>query len=215
MERREVLKGIVALAATGAGGAAHALGNHPVRPGMHRLSGQVTVNGKPAREGMPIGSGDTIVTGPGSEAIYVVGQDAFLQRDNSTVSLVGEGVKTGLSIFTGKLLSVFGKGEKRIETATATIGIRGTGCYIESAPEKVYFCLCYGQAEVVPLADPKQAERIETRHHDHPIYIHRDGQRMMVPAGVENHSDRELTLLENLVGRYPPFHGQPGFGTQY
>ncbi|MGE5493087.1 MAG: hypothetical protein ACM31P_17570 [Actinomycetota bacterium] len=211
MERRKILKGIAALAAMeSVAGIARAMGNRPVKPGVYRVSGQVSINGKPAQEGMAVAAGDTIVTGPGSEVIYVVGQDAFLQRDNSTVSLVGEGVKTVLRIFTGKLLSVFAKGDKRIETATATIGIRGTGCYIESAPERVYFCLCYGRAEVSPLADPGHIENIETRHHDHPIYIHRDGQRMMVPATVANHTDAELTLLEGLVGRYPPFYGQSG-----
>jgi hypothetical protein len=33
---------------------------------------------------------------------------------------------------------------------------------------------------------------------------------MMVPAGVINHSDDELNLLESLVGRLPPFYGQGG-----
>jgi hypothetical protein len=34
--------------------------------------------------------------------------------------------------------------------------------------------------------------------------------KMMVPAGVINHSDDELKLLEALVGRWPPFYGQGG-----
>lgn len=213
MDRRRVLQGIAALAlADGLAGLAWAADSRPAKPGLHRVSGQVTVNGKPAQAGMRVRPSDTIVTGPGAEAIYVVGQDAFLQRDNSTVSLVGDGVKRGLRILTGKLLAVFGKGDKRLETATATIGIRGTGCYIESEAERVYFCLCYGQAEIRPLSDPKQVEKVETRHHDHPMYIHRDGQRMMVPATVANHTDTELTLLEGLVGRRPPFQGDPDYG---
>lgn len=211
MQRRQVLKGITALAIAerlGALRAAWAKGTKPVAPGIHRLSGQVQVNGQAAREGMPVKAGDTISTGPGSEVIYVIGQDAYLQRDNSVVSIVGEAAKSGLRILTGRLLSVFGKGDKRIETVTATIGIRGTGCYIEAEPERVYFCLCYGKAEVVPLAEPGRIETIETRYHDHPLYIHRNSKQTIVPASVINHSDAELTLLEGLVGRYPPFYGQ-------
>lgn len=210
MQRRKILQGIAALALAerlGALRAAWANGTKPGAPGIRKLSGQVQVNGQAAREGMPVKAGDTVSTGPGSEVIYVIGQDAFLQRDNSMVTIVGETAKAGLRILTGKLLAVFAKGDKRIETATATIGIRGTGCYIESAAERVYFCLCYGRAEVAPLAEPGRLESIETRHHDHPLYIYRDGQQTMVPAGVTNHTDAELTLLESLVGRYPPFYG--------
>jgi hypothetical protein len=33
--------------------------------------------------------------------------------------------------------------------------------------------------------------------------------KMMVPADVINHTDAELILLESLVGRVPPFGGNP------
>jgi hypothetical protein len=96
---------------------------------------------------------------------------------------------------------------------TATIGIRGTGCYIEAEAKTTYFCLCYGVAEVSPTADPKLTERIETKHHDHPILIHNDSAMpMMAPASVINHTDAELILLENLVGRWPPFYGKTYYG---
>ena len=44
------------------------------------------------------------------------------------------------------------------------------------------------------------------------MYIHNDMKmaKMMVPAGVINHSDAELEMLETLVGRTPPFWGQGG-----
>lgn len=186
-------------------------GDKPVAPGMRKISGTVTVNGQPAREGQLVRAGDTVVTGPKSEAIYVIGQDAYMQREKSTVSFAAEAAASVMRVITGGILSVFGKGAKRLEVPTATIGIRGTGCYIEANPKTVYFCLCYGIAEVAPAADPKQVERIETKHHDRPILIHNDSAMpMMAPASVINHTDRELVLLENLVGRWPPFYGKPG-----
>jgi len=154
--------------------------------------------------GMALGAGDSIVTGAGSEAIYVIGQDAYLQRAGSTVSFSGVSADV-MRVLSGKILSVFGKGSKKLETATATIGIRGTGCYIESESRRVYFCLCYGVAELIPSADTNRVERIETRYHDHPLYIHDSPMSMIVDAPVINHSDLELKLLESLVGRWPPF----------
>ncbi len=190
---------------------AWATGNKLPPPGLQRITGDVRVNGQMAREGMPILPGDTISTGKNSEAIYVIGKDAYLQRDQSVVSISGDILKGGLRILTGKLMSVFGKGNKQIETGTATIGIRGTGCYIEAAENKVYFCLCYGKADVVSINDPSHSETIESTYHDHPVYLHASGEKMMVPADIINHTDAELTLLESLVGRVPPFYGQSGY----
>ena len=33
---------------------------------------------------------------------------------------------------------------------------------------------------------------------------------MVAPAKLINHTDDELVMLENLVGRWPPFYGQSG-----
>lgn len=184
-------------------------GNNPIAAGLHSFRGTVSINGQPARSGMLIKAGDTVATGRNSEAVYVIGQDAFLQRDNSSV-IFGDATSGFFRIATGKLLSVFGRGQKKLIVSTATIGIRGTGCYIESTPARTYFCLCYGEAEVIPDAAPDQREVIVTMHHDHPITIGADSHaaNMMAPAQVINHTDAELTLLENLVGRRPPFYGK-------
>lgn len=220
--RRRILKALAAAGLLGPAGIsgligqALAKGNAPVAPGLHKLRGTVTVNGKPAREGQIVGAGDTVVTGPGSEAIYVIGQDAFLQREGSTVSFGADAVQNLMRVVTGKLLSVFGKGARKIQVSTATIGIRGTGCYIEDegsgATARTYFCLCYGEVELIPSAAPHERETYSTTHHDKPMYVHNDMKmpKMMVPAAVINHSDDELKLLEALVGRWPPFYGQGG-----
>ena len=229
--RRRWLKRVGALAALTSGGLsglirdALANGNAPVSPGIHKLTGEVRVNGKPAQAGMLVHEGDTVSTGKGAEVIYVIGKDAYLQRESTAVNFASEATKQVLRIITGKILSVFGKGTPRsIKVSTATIGIRGTGCYIEDEPAPVdagrtasgksrtYFCLCYGSVELEPSAAPAERVSYSTSHHDHPLFIHDDMTMptMMVPAGVMNHTDAELTLLEALVGRRPPFFGQDG-----
>jgi len=184
-----------------------AAGDKPFAQGIHHIRGKVTVNGKTAREGMLIRPGDSIATGPDTETIYVIGQDAFLQREDSIVGILGDTIRSGLRIVNGKLLSVFGKGmPKRIQTSTATIGIRGTGCYIEAEPKRMYICLCYGEADFTPVVAPDKAAHIATRHHESPLWI--SGEDRVQPfskAPMLNHTDAELALLESLLGRTPPF----------
>ena len=179
------------------------------RQGFTYLKGKVLVNGMPAEIGQVLQPGQVVTTGAGAEAIFVVGKDAFLQRENSEF---GIDLSAGISVLryvTGKILSVFGRGPKTLRTPTATIGIRGTGCYIESESTRTYFCLCYGEAELTPSADPAAAKIISTRHHEQPLYIgNRPGDAVMAAGPVVNHTDIELIMLENLVGREPPFVGQ-------
>lgn len=231
--RRALLQTLAVVGAFGPAGIsglirdALASGTKPVAPGIQKITGEVKINGQNASVGMLVGPGDTIGTGHGGEAIYVIGQDAFLQRGDSVVSFGANAATNLMRVVSGRILSVFGKGRRNIQVSTATIGIRGTGCYIEDEPadgevgssgtarsvSRTYFCLCYGSVELVPSAAPRERESYSTTHHDHPIYIHDDMKmpKTMVPAKVINHTDAELTLLENLTGRWPPFPEQNGY----
>lgn len=204
ISRRRLLQ---ALAAAGVAGALREVLAAGAPQGMRSVRGAVTINGRAASVGQAVAPGDTIVAAADAEAIYVIGDDAFLQRGGSRVVFGADAARGFMRIVSGRILSVFGRGDKRIVTNTATIGIRGTACYIEDDGRRSYFCLCYGEAEIVPSAAPQQRELIRTRHHDHPIYIHADAgmPTSMVPAEVINHTDAELRMLEALVGRVPPF----------
>lgn len=173
--------------------------------GVREVQGEVRVNDRVVGPGDPVRAGDRIETGAGSRAVIVLGADALLLRDNTRIETTAEKLVVGaLRVLTGKLLAVFGPGRKSIETTTATIGIRGTGAYFEAEPERTYFCLCYGTAQ---LDAGTRSEAIRTRHHESPRYITRDRQGAIdiEPASAINHSDYELIMLEALVGREPPF----------
>jgi len=211
MKRRQLIRHLATLALferLGGLTQAWAAGQKPPPPGLHEFSGQVSVNGQPAKHGMALGAGDRIVTGAGAKAIYIVGSDAYLQRSESSVEIGRDNAgRRVLRILQGKLMGVFGKGEKTLETPVATIGIRGTACYIEATPKRVYFCLCYGKADIRAAGQTEIHTTLETHYHDHPIYLNGSGGSMIEPARVINHSDAELMLLESLVGRLPPFVG--------
>ncbi len=202
--RRRMLQAMAAAVAGGVSGLTQqvlAAGNLPIKQGMQRIQGKVTVNGQAAIQGMVLRAGDTVETGPGSEAIYVIAEDAYLQRADTRVSF-GSTTADFMRVVTGKILSVFGKGERRLQIPLATIGIRGTGCYIEADVRRSYFCLCYGEAVLEPVNG--RAITFKTQHHDRPHWIE-DG--VVSNAPVINHTDDELLLLEQLVGRWPPFYG--------
>jgi hypothetical protein len=222
LARRELLLKLAAAGALGAGGIlglvrdALSAGSLPATPGFRHIKGPVGVDNTRASIGLNIKPGQSVMTGEGGEAVYIIGPDAFLQREKTKITFEESAGVQVMRVITGKVLSVFGKSRDKgarslqLVTPTATIGIRGTGCYIEAGEASTYFCLCYGEAEVTPKGDPTQKELIKTQHHDRPITIGATGSKMMAPATVINHTDAELTMLENAVGRWPPFHGQGG-----
>jgi len=215
--RRVLIQALAAgLLAPAGNAAAQLFGTTPGRlpPGqsIYRVSGQVLVNSQPATLQTPIRTGDTVETASNGEVIFVVAQDAFILRGGSRLTIEApppaSALTTALRLFTGKILSVFGKARPtRIATATATIGIRGTGVYAETDPEQTYFCTCYGVADISATTDPSSTETVSASHHDKPLYIlaqGASGQRIR-GAPFINHTDQELALIESLVGRTPPF----------
>ena len=141
-----------------------------------------------------------------------MGETAFIQRSESHVTLettqADSMIVSGIQLLTGKILSVFPSGRPvRMTTKNASIGIRGTGVYMESDPEQTYFCTCYGTADIAAVNDPASRETVVSRQHDRPLYIlsgQLSGQNIRAAPFI-NHTDQELMLIETLVGRTPPF----------
>jgi hypothetical protein len=184
----------------------------PEGKSIYRISGDVTVNGQKANLETKITGGATIATGKDSELVYAVGQSAYIARPNTQIvvetSAAEASVVTGLRLLAGKLLSVFpSRRPVQLQTRTASIGIRGTGVYLESDPEQTYFCTCYGVADVAALDDPTSKETVAAQHHDKPLYIvaNEPAGKKIRNAPFINHTDQELMLIETLVGRQPPF----------
>ena len=185
----------------------------PPGKSIYRIQGSVQVDGKGANLETPITPTSTIETGRDGELVYVQGNNSYIQRANSRVVLErterpDSTFAQGLRIVAGALLSVFPRGTPmQLKTKTATVGIRGTGVYLEADPEQTYFCTCYGVADVSANEDPQSKDTIVATHHDRPIYILSGTQpgRSIRRAPFINHTDQELMIVETLVGRKPPF----------
>lgn len=199
--RREVIVGATALVLV-----RDALAQRRVKPGVHSVRGEATINGQAAKPGMAVNPGDKLATGQDGQIVFVVDRDAMLVRRNSSL----EAAKGGLRAITGAVLSVFApKQRKELRTGTATIGVRGTAVYLEAEAERTYVCTCYGEAVLEPVAEPAARETVRTRHHEQPRYVMGKGApKMVAPAPMVNHTDAELEMLEALLGREPPFKGK-------
>ena len=207
--------GAFAATASGLVAPVWAMGKIPnvIPPGksIFDIKGKVTVNDAEASLSTLIKSGDVVKTGKNSHVVFVVNKDAFILRDNSSMEISGAEIVNTIRVFSGKVLSVFGQrktAEKiSVRSATATIGIRGTGVYMEVDPERTYLCTCYGVTDIVSVADPNVSEHIASTHHDAPRYILAKAEmgKLIHPAPVINHTDMELELIEELVGRKTPF----------
>ncbi len=182
---------------------------------IYSLEGQAMVNGVVAGLDTRIRAGDRIQTGDNSEIIFVVGSDSFIMRSDSEMEIEGSNFFIdSLRVLSGSLLSVFGKRKAgqalNISATTATIGIRGTGVYMEVEPDLTYVCTCYGQVALASSADADDSEIITTTNHDLPRYVSNKPAKgsHIRSAPVINHSNSELKLLEAIVGREVP----EGFG---
>lgn len=199
---------------------AHAMSQTPIVPGVQEFKGNFRLNGVPGRRGDLVKPGDIATTGPNSSAIIIIGRHAFMLRANSRVEFYPvyfekEGIVSGvLKVATGAMLSVFGTtNNTTITTPLANLGLRGTGCYVDSRPERTYACVCYGSADLISAPTGRLLEKVTTTRHETPRYIYPPGApKLIATAPVIDHGDAELRLLESIVNRTPPFDENNMFG---
>lgn len=166
---------------------------------VREIAGDVRLNGIPMTRQSAIRPGQTVSTGRDGRVWFTVADDAFFLRPGTRLRLETDGLREGvvnlLRLITGGLGAAFRPGERRSVVAHGvTIGIRGTGIYLESAPGEVYACTCFGTTELngTPVSARNHAARRL-----------RDGT--LVEAALERHTSEEMVRLEALAGRRDPF----------
>src|SRR3954471_23795846 len=172
---------------------------------VRELSGEVTVNDFAASRQRALQPGQTLRTGADGRVWFTIGNDAFFLRPNSRLRLDGsrssEPIIDLLRLVTGALGATFQRGMRRsIATATATIGIRGTGVYIEATPAWTYACTCFGTTEVSSSLN----ERFAVSAQSHEARLIRPGVPI-ARTSFERHTNEEMAAREALVGRPNPF----------
>lgn len=176
---------------------------------IREISGQVLVGGRLATLATPIRAGDTVYTTRGASIWFTAGADAFFLRPETELRLeprrVGESAIHALRLLTGALGATFERGvERSVVARTATIGIRGTGVYIETQPEETYACTCFGTTELL-TGDARMMERVPVSTVNHLARRIVRGSSSALPAAFERHTNAEMSRLESLAGRPDPF----------
>jgi hypothetical protein len=222
ISRRSFLGGLAAAGLTAAGAgllgvprAAMAMAPGARYAGVVKVRGEAFLDGVRAKPGDSVAPGMTVETRAASSIVFTIGRDAFLLRERSRAVIAGaraENRVESVDLPEGRLLMVFGRGGvRRVSTPTAVAAIRGTGIYVEAEPGRSYVCTCYGTVEISAIAFPGASETVRTRHHEAPRYIYGPGApEPIAKAPMQNHTDRELVMLEGLVGRSPDFPEDAG-----
>jgi hypothetical protein len=179
---------------------------------IHELAGEVRVNGQPATRAMRLGAGDSIYTGRGGRIAFVIGGDAVFMRPGSELRLESRARSILISAFRlvqGALGATFSRGRERdLIARTVTVGIRGTGVYLETQADETYACTCFGATELKSTADASMMESVAVVTGNHVARrIYRDPRMGMrvAPAAFERHTNEEIAALEKLAGRGNPF----------
>jgi hypothetical protein len=183
---------------------------------VHELTGSVTLNDFPLSRASALLPGQTLRTGEDGRVWFTLGSDAFFLRPGSSLRLQAvskarprELVIDFLRLVTGALGATFARGMRRsLVTPTATIGIRGTGVYVEASRELTYACTCFGATEIISTPTGSMMESVSVATENHQArYISRDAVANMriTRAGLERHTNEEMIRLESLVGRPDPF----------
>ena len=175
---------------------------------IRELQGDVFINKRLANQSSSIQAGDRLSVAYGGKLIFSMGEDSYLLQEGTSLEIASKdnSVVSGLRLLTGGLLSVFGKRDTttRIYTHTATIGIRGTGVYLNSQPDNLYFCTCYGKTDL--HLGHNHDEHMESTHHN-AFNITGKSEKSMTMTATEviGHTDDDLRLLEGYSNRKPPF----------
>ncbi len=200
-QRRGLLSAAAAWLSLGGFAAAHA----QQRGNVVELQGDALLNGRRLRPDQAIQTGDRVQTGPGSQLVFVIGNAAFLLRQDSDCTVERGATLNTVSVLrlvTGAIASAWGKGHRRqIVTPTLTAGIRGTGTYTEVHPaqdNRTYFCNCYGTVAIDAGRDAVLSRSVY--HQSFWAEPAAKNGRGLTPAGAINHSDEEIEFLARLAG---------------
>ena len=173
---------------------------------IHELSGDVFINKRLASQADVVQAGDVVSTSQNGSIAFSVDGDAFRLSGFSSIRVGNRknSLINTLELFTGRLLSVFATGRPRkIVTASLTMGIRGTGVYLENTPSSTFCCTCYGKTTVQSGGHTLDFDAV---HHDGRQFDY-EGRKLVNigPGEMRGHTDDDLRQLEGYVGRVPLF----------
>jgi len=178
------------------------------------VRGQVSVNGKGATAGMPLGRTDEVTTAADGFARVSVGEGSLVEVRENTHLRFGASSRRRISVnlLAGRLWSFFEKPtDYEVVSRNAVAGVRGTVFFADATdPNMMAFCGCRGKLHVTTHGpgdaddEPTVDEDVDGKDWGHaPVVIAPDGKRIPMdgppPGWVTTHSTATGKEIEALI----------------
>jgi len=174
---------------------------------IHKIKGEVYVNGSKATKDYELKNGDKIETRDGLVTLLFE-DEIYKLRSNTVFILPDNEVKSPSTLIKGAVIAAFKKkGERKMKIHnTATLSIRGTGVYVKNiAGEKKRYCLCYGKS-ALETDNHLHSANTESKYHEEFIISSTGKIRKFKLNEFEmNHYSLENIELEKVLGNETPF----------
>jgi FecR protein len=174
------------------------------------LEGDVFINGTRADFGSKVKDGDLINTGINSSCEIIFGQGNIFHLEQETIIEIKWtdnriSIKKGaLGAVFSKLKNVLPKGEiLKLDSPSATAGVRGTSFYIRVEDEKnTYICTCNGSLE---LSAGNKSIQTNTQYHKAYRFTTEGSVSTVLSAGLLYHQDEDMDKLASKIGTTIPW----------
>ena len=172
------------------------------------VTGDVTVNGKPADHGQVINGPTVIKTGAASECeivfntkniIHIQENSLFRMDPGSPGPLVelDEGSLAAVVKKLSRTTSDYGFG---IATPTVVTGVRGTSYFVKvENDDSTYVCVCNGTIHTEG-SDGSEGQDMTAAHHQAVRVSLQNGRYTSVPAALEYHGDSLIEGVAEKIG---------------
>ncbi|NLJ08915.1 FecR family protein [Gracilinema caldarium] len=182
--------------------------NQIVKIKLSYVDGEVSIDGKPAEVGQLLPLKCSIKTGRESSCEIIFSDKNIIQiRQNTQTTLDFTAPSIQIELKTGGVAAVLKKLTKVINnddsfiinSPAASAGVRGTSLCVWSDGTNSYVCTCNG---TVRTLDPKGSNEIVTTaaHHTAHLYVPKESEYTVMPAGLEHHTDEDIEKLAEKIG---------------
>ncbi len=169
-------------------------------------AGEVSINGKPVKDGAPVNFGDAIETGKSSSCEILIETKNLIKIGGSSrlifnISRDGNELILEKGWLAGITRKKFTKeGKYLIKTPTVVASVRGTSyCVMVEKPDSTYFCVCNGTINLEGKSAGK-GEDVTSQHHTAKRFIMDSSGKLKIESpGMLHHDDKGIENLAEKI----------------
>jgi hypothetical protein len=168
------------------------------------IEGNVSVDGQPGVEGLPVAAGMTIETEGDSYCEIVFAEKNVFRIGAETIVVIAPDAGADIQIKRGTLAAVFGKlngnrGDRfYVRSESAVLGVRGTEFFVNVLSDNnTYVCICNGR---LGIRQKGLLTELESKHHKARYFKKAGGKPVVEEAPLLYHDDELMESVASRVG---------------